>query len=110
MSDRSVSPPPTERFTETAALYKLHRPGYPDALWPFVERTTGVRPGARVLDLGCGTGISTRFVAARGHRVLGIDPNEEMLAAATDAGGAEYARGECTRTGRPDASAELVTA
>lgn len=32
-----------------------------------------VRPGGRILDLGCGTGISTALLADRGFRVCGID-------------------------------------
>jgi SAM-dependent methyltransferase len=42
-------------------------------------------PGARVLDVGCGTGIVARRAAARagsGGRVVGLDLNEGMLAAA----------------------------
>ncbi len=34
------------------------------------------------MDVGCGTGISTRLFAARGVRVIGIDPNDEMRARA----------------------------
>ena len=44
-----------------------------------------VRPGHRVLDVGCGTGVLARAaharVGARGH-VQGLDPNDGMLAVA----------------------------
>ena len=40
---------------------------------------TYVRPGARVLDLGCGTGALTIRTARRGAQVVGIDTNPEML-------------------------------
>jgi ubiquinone/menaquinone biosynthesis C-methylase UbiE len=37
-------------------------------------------PGARVLDVGCGTGTPTaRRLASAGHAVTGIDISEEML-------------------------------
>jgi SAM-dependent methyltransferase len=35
-----------------------------------------------VIDLGCGTGLITRELARRGHRVTGIDPSAAMLAVA----------------------------
>lgn len=37
------------------------------------------RPGERVLDLGCGTGVLTADVAARGAHVLGIDGSQSMI-------------------------------
>ena len=36
-------------------------------------------PGARVLEIGCGTGADTRFLAARGVQVTACDPSEEMV-------------------------------
>jgi SAM-dependent methyltransferase len=38
-----------------------------------------VRPGFRILEIGCGTGADTEFFAARGVRVVACDPSEEML-------------------------------
>lgn len=37
------------------------------------------RPGERVLDLGCGTGVLTGEIAARGAQVLGIDGSAAMI-------------------------------
>jgi ubiquinone/menaquinone biosynthesis C-methylase UbiE len=39
-------------------------------------------PGARILDLGCGTGRLALALAAMGHRVTGIEPAPVSLAAA----------------------------
>lgn len=41
-----------------------------------------VRPGQRVLDLGCGTGLVTAPLLAAGADVVGVDALPEMLAAA----------------------------
>jgi ubiquinone/menaquinone biosynthesis C-methylase UbiE len=47
-----------------------------------------IRPGERVLDVACGTGVVTRAVAERvgtGGRVVGLDSNSDMLGAARTA-------------------------
>jgi len=36
-------------------------------------------PGSRVLEIGCGTGLDTMFLAERGVRVVACDPSEEMV-------------------------------
>ena len=36
-------------------------------------------PGCRVLEIGCGTGIDTAFLAVAGLRVIACDPSQEML-------------------------------
>lgn len=47
-----------------------------------MERYISLEPRSRVLDLSCGTGRQTLELARRGHRVLGIDSQEEPLAEA----------------------------
>jgi SAM-dependent methyltransferase len=34
---------------------------------------------SRVLEIGCGTGVDTQFLAARGVQVVACDPSEEMV-------------------------------
>lgn len=41
-----------------------------------------VKPGARVVDLGCGGGALTAKLASRGYDVLGVDGSGEMIALA----------------------------
>lgn len=38
-----------------------------------------IRPGFRVLEIGCGTGVDTEFLARHGARIVACDPSEEML-------------------------------
>jgi ubiquinone/menaquinone biosynthesis C-methylase UbiE len=41
-----------------------------------------IKPGFRVLEIGCGTGLDTVFLAGSGARVVACDPSEEMLSRA----------------------------
>ncbi|MEU8464124.1 class I SAM-dependent methyltransferase [Streptomyces sp. NPDC029003] len=68
-------------FDSAAALYAAHRPGYPDALYDAVEELAG-RPfdGARVADVGAGTGLGTGPMHRRGARVLAVEPGDGMAA------------------------------
>jgi SAM-dependent methyltransferase len=47
-----------------------------------VARLAG--PGSSVLDAGCGTGRVAIELAARGHRCVGVDVSESMLAVARE--------------------------
>ncbi|WBB66530.1 class I SAM-dependent methyltransferase [Micromonospora sp. WMMD812] len=55
----------------------------------FFRAVVGETPGARVLDLGCGTGRLTLALAADGHTVTGVDPARASLAAARAKPGAD---------------------
>ena len=63
-----------------------------------------------IVDLGCGTGLSTRAWSERAERVVGIEPNPAMLAAAEDAPGVEYREAYAHATGLPAGTADIVTA
>ncbi|APU39853.1 class I SAM-dependent methyltransferase [Streptomyces sp. TN58] len=68
-------------FDTAAASYAAHRPGYPPALLDAVEELTG-RPlaGARVADIGAGTGIATALLHRRGADVVAVEPGDGMAA------------------------------
>ncbi|MFD9338969.1 class I SAM-dependent methyltransferase [Streptomyces sp. NPDC060028] len=68
-------------FDKAAALYGASRPGYPEALYDAVEELAGRRiRGARVADVGAGTGIATGAMRARGAEVLAVEPGDGMAA------------------------------
>jgi SAM-dependent methyltransferase len=105
-------PDPRGRFSGAAGGYARFRPGYPEALVDWVLDEAGARAGDPAADLGCGTGIFTRRLAARGLQVVALDPNEDMLTRARSTGGAgaiEYRQGNAETTGLADGSVALVT-
>ncbi|MFE7546274.1 class I SAM-dependent methyltransferase [Streptomyces platensis] len=68
-------------FDAVAAQYAAARPGYPPALFDAVEELAGQSlSGARVLDVGAGTGIATGLLADRGARVTAVEPGAAMAA------------------------------
>ncbi|MCX5196709.1 methyltransferase domain-containing protein [Streptomyces sp. NBC_00249] len=68
-------------FDAAAAQYQAYRPGYPPELLDTVEELAG-RPlaGARVADVGAGTGIATALLHARGADVVAVEPGDGMAA------------------------------
>jgi SAM-dependent methyltransferase len=69
-------------FNEIADEYDRHRPGYPDALIDRACEAAALAPGARVLEIGCGTGQLTRSLLERGLRVTAVEPGEQLIARA----------------------------
>lgn len=103
--------PISECFTGLSETYHRHRPSYPARAIEFITRGL---PGKSVAaDVGCGTGISTRLLAARVHKVIGMDPNADMLEQARSSsalGGVriEFHEGTGERTGLKASSLDLV--
>ena len=66
-------------FNAVAATYAAARPAYPPEVFAAVEAAAG-RPlaGARVVEVGAGTGIATRLLAERGARVVAVEPGAGM--------------------------------
>lgn len=76
-----------------------------------VVAAAGVAPGARVLDVGCGTGAATVAAAARvgrDGRVVGLDPNPEMLTVARRKQGIEWIEGRAEKLPFRDAEFDAV--
>ncbi|MEU5536653.1 class I SAM-dependent methyltransferase [Streptomyces sp. NPDC020362] len=68
-------------FNAAAAQYAANRPSYPPALFDTVEELAGRSlSGARVVDVGAGTGIATALLHERGADVLAVEPGAGMAA------------------------------
>jgi SAM-dependent methyltransferase len=94
-------------------VYDRYRPPPPaevlDVL-AFVAPTTRPR---LVVDLGSGTGLATRALAARAEQVVGVEPNSRMTErarAATPESNVRYVEAFAGDTGLPGGEADLVTA
>ena len=100
----------TERFTERARDYACARPAYPEQALDALFEGLGDVAGLTVVDLGAGTGISSRQLAARGADVIAVEPNAGMRAQAADSPCVSWRDGVAEGTGLCDASADLVVA
>lgn len=78
----SPARPVTERFSDRVDDYVRGRPGYPPELYDALIETTRLAPGARIADLGAGTGLSTEPLLGRGFELFAVEPNEPMRRAA----------------------------
>jgi SAM-dependent methyltransferase len=69
-------------FNAIAAEYDRHRPRYPDELVDYACEVGGLAAGAKVLEIGSGTGQLTRSLLARGLRVTAVEPGAQLIAVA----------------------------
>ena len=66
-------------FDQIANVYKVARPGYPEALIEDVVSYADLKQGDHILEVGCGTGQATKGFAKRGFPIVAMDPGPEML-------------------------------
>lgn len=59
-------------------MYAASRPGYPDVAIDFIVSRCGLGTESILVDVGCGTGISSRMFSDRGIKVIAIEPNKDM--------------------------------
>jgi SAM-dependent methyltransferase len=113
MSAPSHNPAHVERFSGFSDIYDRYRPQPPAVLIDLLAQLAGVERPALVVDVGSGTGLSTRLWAGHADQAIGIEPNDDMrdqAEAQTVAPGVRYQPGFSTATGLPDACADIVTA
>ena len=96
---------PYTAFAEVAGAYERGRPGYPEDA---VRWMVGDEP-VDVVDLGAGTGKLTRALVALGHRVVAVEPLDEMRAELEAAiPGAHAVEGRAEAMPLPDGAADVV--
>jgi ubiquinone/menaquinone biosynthesis C-methylase UbiE len=101
-----------ERFSGFADLYDSYRPEPPASLAEVLTRLARRPFPDLVVDLGSGTGLSTRYWAGRARWVVGVEPTADMrrqAAQATQAANVSYREGFSHQTGLPDGCAQIVT-
>lgn len=94
------------------AAYHLARPSPPAGLLNLLRRLARVERPRLVVDVGSGTGLSTRAWAGLADEVVGVEPNPEMRAAAeanTSFPNVRYVEGYSDATGLDADGADLVT-
>jgi SAM-dependent methyltransferase len=69
-------------FESRADQYHAARPDYPDELFDALIAAAGLRPSARLLEVGCGTGKATIPLAARGFDITALELGPRLAAAA----------------------------
>ncbi len=103
MSTHQAPPNTLERFSSRVADYVRYRPAYPGEMIDVLREHAGLHVGARVADVGSGTGISSRLLLDAGCEVFAVEPNGPMREAA------ESLLGENSRFHSIAAPAEATT-
>jgi ubiquinone/menaquinone biosynthesis C-methylase UbiE len=101
------------RFSNRAELYEKFRPGYPDALYHFLQQSILPHDRSVIADLAAGTGIFTRPMLVWPNPLYLIEPNPDMLQIARDKfvefPSLRFQQGRAEHLDLPDHSIDLFT-
>lgn len=102
-----------KKFSGKAEDYSAGRPAYADAFVDTLYAAQGFSAQSEIADIGCGTGIFARQLLERGSKVFGVEPNEDMRAAAekslTEFHNFRAVNGTAENTTLADNSVDFVT-
>ena len=105
------------RFTGFADIYDQYRPKPPDIIADVLLQLAGMDRAEHVVDLGCGTGLSTLIWINRTNSLTGIEPSADMRVVASQrpewtgfSPGPQFVSGEAHQTGLVNSSADIITA
>ena len=110
--DPSACGASAQRFSGFADVYDRYRPGPPEILGAILTRLLRAPRPRLVVDVGSGTGLSTRYWAERADRVIGIEPAADMRGRAeesTEAPKISYREAYSHDTGLAEGCADIVT-
>lgn len=98
-----------DRFTGFADVYEGARPQMPEYAITVICEYLEKKPGL-VVDLGCGTGLSTIPWRGIAERVIGIEPSKDMFRIARQKAdeSISFIQAYSTATSLPDACADVV--
>ena len=69
----------SKTFQGTAKYYAKYRPIIPSEVVDYLKKKYQLSGSGTLLDIGCGTGISTIAFAPLFSKVIAFDPSPEML-------------------------------
>lgn len=98
-----------DRFTGFADVYESARPAMPSYPVEIITRYLGRTPEC-VVDIGCGTGLSTAVWKGRCGTVIGVEPGADMIGEARkrENDQCRFVQAFAHDTGLPDASVDAV--
>src|SRR5436309_5658315 len=117
--DDRAEPPPFVRSLRTAARevyghdpagYDAGRPEYPDQVYAALTGRCGLGPGARVLEIGPGTGQVTRRLVALGADVTAVEPDPAMADYLVSTVAADVVRSTFEDAALPESRFDLAVA
>ncbi|MFT9057448.1 MAG: class I SAM-dependent methyltransferase [Ethanoligenens sp.] len=101
-----------DRFSKFADFYDQVRPALPLEVRSILLQYLGHQPSVLV-DIGCGTGLSTAGWSGYAANIIGVEPSDAMLSIAQNRTASDssirYIHAFSDQTGLPDDSADLVT-
>jgi ubiquinone/menaquinone biosynthesis C-methylase UbiE len=89
--------------------YDVFSPATNERLMDIVVRLSGLPKGARIADLGCGSGVFSNVLRRRGYDCVGVDLSPTLIRIAREKfSGIEFIEGDIEHLPFPDASFDGV--
>ncbi|ANS74258.1 SAM-dependent methyltransferase [Paenibacillus yonginensis] len=110
-----TNPNNINRFNGFGNLYDQNRPSAPTEVVRLVEGYLNSKPEL-VVDVGCGTGLSSFLWLGEARKVIGVEPNDDMRSVAVgkwrqlqEPEGLAFVKGLSHQLELPSASADVIT-